>query len=417
MDSSNILNRAIHRGSLKGQRQFENRRVVFFNIISLFLIFSTLAMVSIASQLSSKLLNIAGVVVFLMLYYGHRYKPNLSVLLFGLFYQVFIIIHSSILDVGGQVEYGVFAMTAIVPILFRGRWAYYFLVTNALIFYYPYVFEDAYDSFFKLSYVLAAAIFFAIRAFRVENEKYEQQLLEKQSKLEELSKEKNHLIQVVAHDLKSPLNQIEGWINVIEMTKEDKTKTSSYLSKIVDSVHLMSSMIMRILDVEKIEKGRSIELVPVEIIEILKTVTDQFKVLATYKDLRLDEQFSDNVIWMNGDSHYLQQIFQNVLSNAIKFSPKGKIIKVVAEKSADSVKVKIIDEGPGISSQDQKKLFMKFQKLTAQPTNNEDSTGLGLALTKSFVIAMDGTIICESELGNGAIFTLEFPLGNEPEGT
>jgi len=374
-------------------------------------------MVSIASQLSSKLLNIAGVVVFLMLYYGHRYKPNLSVLLFGLFYQVFIIIHSSILDVGGQVEYGVFAMTAIVPILFRGRWAYYFLVTNALIFYYPYVFEDAYDSFFKLSYVLAAAIFFAIRAFRVENEKYEQQLLEKQSKLEELSKEKNHLIQVVAHDLKSPLNQIEGWINVIEMTKEDKTKTSSYLSKIVDSVHLMSSMIMRILDVEKIEKGRSIELVPVEIIEILKTVTDQFKVLATYKDLRLDEQFSDNVIWMNGDSHYLQQIFQNVLSNAIKFSPKGKIIKVVAEKSADSVKVKIIDEGPGISSQDQKKLFMKFQKLTAQPTNNEDSTGLGLALTKSFVIAMDGTIICESELGNGAIFTLEFPLGNEPEGT
>ena len=417
MDSSNILNRAIHRGSLKGQRQFENRRVVFFNIISLFLIFSTLAMVSIASQLSSKLLNIAGVVVFLMLYYGHRYKPNLSVLLFGLFYQVFIIIHSSILDVGGQVEYGVFAMTAIVPILFRGRWAYYFLVTNALIFYYPYVFEDAYDSFFKLSYVLAAAIFFAIRAFRVENEKYEQQLLEKQSKLEELSKEKNHLIQVVAHDLKSPLNQIEGWINVIEMTKEDKTKTSSYLSKIVDSVHLMSSMIMRILDVEKIEKGRSIELVPVEIIEILKTVTDQFKVLATYKDLRLDEQFSDNVIWMNGDSHYLQQIFQNVLSNAIKFSPKGKIIKVVAEKSEDSVKVKIIDEGPGISSQDQKKLFMKFQKLTAQPTNNEDSTGLGLALTKSFVIAMDGTIICESELGNGAIFTLEFPLGNEPEGT
>jgi len=374
-------------------------------------------MVSIASQLSSKLLNIAGVVVFLMLYYGHRYKPNLSVLLFGLFYQVFIIIHSSILDVGGQVEYGVFAMTAIVPILFRGRWAYYFLVTNALIFYYPYVFEDAYDSFFKLSYVLAAAIFFAIRAFRVENEKYEQQLLEKQSKLEELSKEKNHLIQVVAHDLKSPLNQIEGWINVIEMTKEDKTKTSSYLSKIVDSVHLMSSMIMRILDVEKIEKGRSIELVPVEIIEILKTVTDQFKVLATYKDLRLDEQFSDNVIWMNGDSHYLQQIFQNVLSNAIKFSPKGKIIKVVAEKSADSVKVKIIDEGPGISSQDQKKLFMKFQKLTAQPTNNEDSTGLGLALTKSFVIAMDGTIICESELGNGATFTLEFPLGNEPEGT
>lgn len=417
MNSSNILSNVIRRGNLKGQSQFEKRRGIFFNIIILFIIFSALAMVFIASQWSSKVLNIVGVVVFSALYYSHRFKPTLSVLLLGLLYQVFIIIHSSILDVGGQVEYGVFAMTAIVPIFYRGRWAYYFLVTNFFIFYYPYIMEDAYDSFFKLSYVLAAGLFFVVRAFRVENEKFEEQLIEKQRKLEELNKEKNHLIQVVAHDLKSPLNQIEGWINVIEVSKEDKSKTSSYLNNIVDSVHLMSSMIMRILDVEKIEKGQSIELVPLELILILKTVTDQFKVLAIYKDIRLEEEFSDQEIWINGDSHYLQQIFQNLLSNAIKFSPKRKGIKVVAEKSTDSVKVKIIDEGPGISAQDQKKLFMKFQKLTAQPTNNEDSTGLGLALTKSFVVAMDGTIICNSELGKGATFTIEFPLGNELEGT
>lgn len=109
-----------------------------------------------------------------------------------------------------------------------------------------------------------------------------------------------------------------------------------------------------------------------------------------------------------GNTHYLQQIFHNLLSNAIKFSPKSKKIEVLVEETESRVKVKFKDEGPGISIKDQEKLFIKFQKLSAQPTNNEDSTGLGLALTKSFVDALSGVIYCESELGNGATFVVDF---------
>ena len=114
--------------------------------------------------------------------------------------------------------------------------------------------------------------------------------------------------------------------------------------------------------------------------------------------------------WINGNTHYLYQIFHNLLSNAIKFSPREKEVRIVIEQTKHTVNVQFIDQGPGISKEDQKKLFIKFQKLTAKPTNNEDSTGLGLALAKSFVEALSAKLVCESELGSGAIFSVEFNL-------
>ena len=99
-----------------------------------------------------------------------------------------------------------------------------------------------------------------------------------------------------------------------------------------------------------------------------------------------------------------------MISNAIKFSPANKNVFVKLKCESGKGIVEIKDEGPGISAEDKKKLFGKYQKLSARPTGNETSTGLGLAIVKKFVEAMQGEIWCESDEGKGASFFVGFKL-------
>jgi signal transduction histidine kinase len=113
------------------------------------------------------------------------------------------------------------------------------------------------------------------------------------------------------------------------------------------------------------------------------------------------------------DEQAFGQVMENLVSNAIKYSPPGKNIFISVylfpATSHTHLRIAVRDEGPGISESDQKKLFGKFARLTAQPTGGEDSTGLGLAIVKKMVEAMNGRVWCESEVGNGATFVLELP--------
>ncbi|MSU63222.1 MAG: ATP-binding protein, partial [Pedosphaera sp.] len=100
---------------------------------------------------------------------------------------------------------------------------------------------------------------------------------------------------------------------------------------------------------------------------------------------------------------------ENLLSNAVKYSPPEKSIFVRLAMNADGVRFEVRDEGPGLSAEDQKKLFGKFARLSAKPTGGEHSTGLGLSIVKRMVESMDGKVWCESELGRGATFIVQFP--------
>ena len=100
----------------------------------------------------------------------------------------------------------------------------------------------------------------------------------------------------------------------------------------------------------------------------------------------------------------------NLISNAVKYSPKGKSIFVRVREVEGRVRAEVQDEGPGISAEDRKRLFGKFARLTARPTAGEHSTGLGLAIVKRLVESMQGEVRCESELGQGATFIVELPV-------
>ena len=126
------------------------------------------------------------------------------------------------------------------------------------------------------------------------------------------------------------------------------------------------------------------------------------------KQLELIDEIDDTVCIL--DQGLFRQIAENLLTNAIKFSPEEKRIWVKLHKEDKTIKLEIRDEGPGFTRKDMDKLFGKFQQLSAKPTGGESSTGLGLSIVKKFTDSMKGKVKCDPGEGKGATFFVELPL-------
>jgi signal transduction histidine kinase len=224
-----------------------------------------------------------------------------------------------------------------------------------------------------------------------------------------LNNEKNNLIGIVAHDLKSPLNQIKGLITLIKMTPQSlDEETLGYIGMIEQSAGRLSNMIAKILDVEAIEsKSINLTIEKINLSDMVHIIHERFRQEAEQKNITLHNAIEKDVV-AEVDRSYVDQVFQNLFSNAIKFSPPNKKIFINLGVRGEKTVFEIKDEGPGLTADDKKMLFGKYQKLSAKPTGNETSTGLGLSIVKKFVESMKGEIWCESEPGNGASFFVAF---------
>lgn len=226
----------------------------------------------------------------------------------------------------------------------------------------------------------------------------------------EINEEKNSLIDVVAHDLKSPLNQIIGFLNIIKLSSKDQSaEQNEYISKIDSSAEGLKRMVSKILNVSAIEaKTFNLNKQEVNLNHLLEDTVDRFEPLAAKKEIKILRDFSKMMLKSSLDSSYVTEVFTNLLSNSIKYSPIGKSIRVRLIDAGNYNRVEFIDEGQGIKKEEMGKLFRKYYKLSARPTAGEDSTGLGLSIVKKYVDVMDGKVWCESEEGKGANFIVEF---------
>ncbi|MEQ8927938.1 MAG: tetratricopeptide repeat protein [Fulvivirga sp.] len=241
----------------------------------------------------------------------------------------------------------------------------------------------------------------------------QKQEIEKINKnLVELNEEKNDLIGIVAHDLKSPLNQIAGMLDIIKMTAGDKDDDQKELVEKIDkSAKRMKSMVTQILDVNAIEsKSLNMNIISVATTPLLTEIIERFEHAAKKKEITIERAIEPNLPNIKVDEGYASEVLENLMSNSIKYSPLGKKVTVRASKVNSNVRLEFRDEGQGISAEDMKKLFGKFHKLSARPTAGEDSTGLGLSIVKRYVDALNGNVWCESEEGKGANFIVEFPV-------
>jgi signal transduction histidine kinase len=170
------------------------------------------------------------------------------------------------------------------------------------------------------------------------------------------------------------------------------------------SVLRLNEMIAKILDVEAIESRKlNLKMERVNLSEVLTSVADRYVGDAAKKNIKIHRNIAAEV-FVQADKNYAEQVLENLVSNAIKFSPFDLNVHINLSKSNGKSICEVKDQGPGLSEDDKKKLFGKYQKLSARPTGNEISTGLGLSIVKKFVEAMNGEIWCESELGHGASF-------------
>jgi len=260
------------------------------------------------------------------------------------------------------------------------------------------------------------------------------ELADANAQLEALNERKNELIGVVAHDLKNPLAAIMMASSVMEryldrMGREDLLK---HVGNIKATSDRMNKIILDLLDVEAIESGKfNLTLETVNITQAAQDTLNEYKSHAERKAITLYFEPAAP-LYAFVDNSAVRQVLDNLVSNAIKYSPSGKSVWVLVsheesstlslhavrqgaliQDAASNRRVQIIvkDEGPGLSKEDQQKLFGRFAKLTPRPTAGEHSTGLGLSIVKQLVEAMNGRVWCESELGQGTAFIVELPEG------
>lgn len=225
-----------------------------------------------------------------------------------------------------------------------------------------------------------------------------------------LNKEKDMLVNLVAHDLRTPLHQMKGLIWLLDIPAMEVTEDQeTYLYEINNSIDRLTQMTSRILDTHALEKNE-IKLINeiISLNELIPYVVQNFHLTATEKNIKLLAEVEEGNHSVEVDKNYLIQVLENLLSNALKFSKKGSKVVLHVKSNKGKTKVVVEDNGPGISEEDQKKLFGRFQKLSAQPTAGESSIGLGLSIVKKYVEAMNGEIHCESQLGIGTKFIITF---------
>jgi signal transduction histidine kinase len=224
----------------------------------------------------------------------------------------------------------------------------------------------------------------------------------------DLNKEKNHLISIVAHDLRNPLTSSLAISENLksESSGRDKEEQES-LGFLVNALKRMNNMVSKILDIRVIEQKKiNMKCEKTDLGEVVQDVYRNMQETAMQKNITLN---LDNLkVYGIVDRNYLTQVFENLLSNAIKFSPKNSDVKIKVEEENGEVRINFIDRGPGIKKEEMDKLFGKYQRLSARPTAGEDSTGLGLSIVKKYVDVMGGKVWCESEPGKGSSFIVSF---------
>jgi signal transduction histidine kinase len=229
-------------------------------------------------------------------------------------------------------------------------------------------------------------------------------------KLSEMDREKDGLMGVVAHDLKAPLNRTIGLSHLIRVGGTLNELQENYLQLIEKVVKDGNQLILDLLTLTQAQQPVVNEpLVVLNLHEWIKTVIKGYEGQATSKQISLHYQPRKVDCNIKIDERSLTRIIDNLLSNALKFSEPGKNITIGIDHDAEQFTIFIQDEGPGISIVDQAKLFQKFQRLSAQPTQGESSTGLGLAIVKTLVEKIGGEIKVESQLGKGTRFALFLP--------
>lgn len=232
-------------------------------------------------------------------------------------------------------------------------------------------------------------------------------------RLKELDKLKDEFVSIASHELRTPMTAIKSylWLSLNKSPQNLDPSVKSNLQISLQETERLIKLVQNLLTISRIESKRlELNIEPVNIFDLTKQVYDGIKIKADEKKVHFTLAPYPEKLIVNGDKEKLAEVFENIIGNALKYSPERGKVFVSFSVEQDKVAIHISDTGPGISKENMPKLFKKFARLEETKENRTPGTGLGLYITKQIVTLHKGTIIVESEVGKGTTFTVHLPL-------
>ena len=229
-------------------------------------------------------------------------------------------------------------------------------------------------------------------------------------RLKQLAEDKDELMGILTHDLKSHLAGIEMSATVLrdQVVKLGDSRSTQLAENILHSGTQLLAFVKEFLANAAADHGLEIKPVRLNLSESAIIAMRQYQEPARRKRLEIQTDLP-NEAFVLADPSALNQVLDNLLSNAIKFSPPGKKIFFKVRSENSHVEFQIQDQGPGFKPEDRARLFHRYARLSARPTGGEPSTGLGLSIVNKLVLAMNGKLSCHSIHGEGTTFTVQLP--------
>ncbi|MBW4423783.1 MAG: response regulator [Nostoc desertorum CM1-VF14] len=223
---------------------------------------------------------------------------------------------------------------------------------------------------------------------------------------------KDEFLSVLSHELRSPLNPILGWCRLLTNHQLNESKKTEAIAIIERNAKLLAQMIEDLLNISQILQGKlSLNIYSVDLVSIISLALESVQLAAQAKNIQLHSILTSNVCFVLGDPTRLQQVFWNLLFNAIKFTPAGGSVEIRLEQVDTQAQIQVTDTGQGISHDFLPYVFDKFRQADSKTTRSVGGLGMGLAIVKHLVELHGGQVWAESlGEGQGSTFTVRLPL-------
>jgi signal transduction histidine kinase len=241
----------------------------------------------------------------------------------------------------------------------------------------------------------------------------QRELVKRTIELENSNEQKNEFIGMAAHDLRNPLQVIDGYSRLLlcEAFGPLTTQQREMVAAVSRNSDFMLRLITDLLQISRIEAGKlQLDVQPADIVDLVRKNVQLNRLLAQQKEIELRLSCEEEELTLLIDSYKIEQVLNNLLQNAIKFSYPRTVVTVGLNRTDEGVVISVQDQGQGIPAKEMDRLFKPFQKMTVRSTGGEPSTGLGLAIAKRIVVGHHGEIRAESTLGTGSTFYVRLPF-------
>ncbi len=229
--------------------------------------------------------------------------------------------------------------------------------------------------------------------------------------LKQLAEDKDELLGILAHDLKNYLGGISMSAELMNghLKRLDDQRLTQLSDNMLRSSALAMAFVKEFLANSATDHGFTFKPDVVNLMEVAHAAVQQFEEPARQKKIKIQTDFPTEAVTVLADFSALDQVLDNLISNALKFSPSGKQVFISIRQAGKQAECIVRDEGPGFTAEDKNKMFRRYGRLSARPTGGESSTGLGLSIVLKLVQGMDGELLCDSVPGSGATFTVRLP--------